>query len=71
MVLQFGCELVSDEHWMESQMTFFFYEQQINRELKGIHICQYVGIGTMKDENLKLMDLHVSYTLGCAGNWNT
>ena len=31
----------------------------------------YVGVGTMKDKKLKLMDLRVSDTLGCVGNWNT
>ncbi len=25
----------------------------------------------MKDEELKLRDLHVSHSLGCAGDWNT
>ena len=25
----------------------------------------------MKDYNIKLMDLSVSNTLGCVGNWNT
>jgi hypothetical protein len=25
----------------------------------------------MKDEKLKLRDLHTSHTLGCSGDWNT
>jgi hypothetical protein len=31
----------------------------------------YVGVGGMKDYKVKLMDLHVSDTLGSVGNWNT
>jgi hypothetical protein len=27
--------------------------------------------GVMKDEKLKLRDLHTSHTLGCSGDWNT
>ena len=27
--------------------------------------------GVMKDQMFKLMNLHVSHTLGCEGDWNT
>ncbi len=31
----------------------------------------YMIVGVMKDLNLKLRDLHESFTLGCPGDWNT
>ena len=31
----------------------------------------YLSVGVMKDLKLKLMDQHVSYTLGDTGNCNT
>jgi hypothetical protein len=30
-----------------------------------------MSVGVMRDEKLKLKDLHVSDTLGCVGDWNT
>jgi hypothetical protein len=30
-----------------------------------------MSVGVMKDDKLKLRDLHVSYTLCCEGDWNT
>ena len=30
----------------------------------------YMSVGVMKDKKLKVMDLHTSHTLGCAGDWN-
>jgi hypothetical protein len=30
-----------------------------------------MSVGVMKDQKVKLRDLHVSYTLGCVGDWNT
>jgi hypothetical protein len=30
-----------------------------------------MSVGVMKDYNLKLRDLHYSYTLGCVGDCNT
>jgi hypothetical protein len=30
-----------------------------------------MSVGLMKDYNLKLRDLHVSYTLCYVGDWNT
>jgi hypothetical protein len=30
-----------------------------------------MSIGVMKDEKVKLRDLHTSYTLGGVGDWNT
>jgi hypothetical protein len=29
-----------------------------------------MSLGVMKDEKLKLRDLHTSDTLGCGGDWN-
>jgi hypothetical protein len=30
----------------------------------------HMSVGGMKDEGLKLRDLHTSYTLGSVGDWN-
>ena len=30
-----------------------------------------MSVGVMKDEKVKLRDLHAWHTLGCAGDWNT
>jgi hypothetical protein len=30
-----------------------------------------MNIGVMKDQKVKVRDLHVSYTLGDSGDWNT
>jgi hypothetical protein len=30
-----------------------------------------MSVSVMKDEEIKMRDLHVSNTLGCEGDWNT
>ena len=51
-----------------SVYTYFYYAQQVKRELKRIHICGY-------RYNERLMtttdDLSASHTLSCVGTWNT
>jgi hypothetical protein len=29
-----------------------------------------MSVGVIRDEKLKLRDLHTSHTLGCVGDWN-
>ena len=43
-----GTPKVEDRHEV-SQKEEFYFEQQINRDLKRIHICHSVGVGEMKD----------------------
>jgi hypothetical protein len=43
----------------------------INREIEIYKEDQYVIVGMMKDQKLKLRGLHVSHTLGWSGDWNT
>jgi hypothetical protein len=31
----------------------------------------YMSVGVMKDQKVKLRDLHTSHTLGYTGDWNT
>ena len=31
----------------------------------------YMSVGVMKDQKVKLRDLHASHTLGYTGDWNT
>ena len=31
----------------------------------------YMSVGVIRDEKIKLRDLHVSHTLGFSGDWDT
>jgi hypothetical protein len=31
----------------------------------------YMSVGVMKDQKVKMRDLHTSHTLGSVGDWNT
>ena len=46
----------------------FYYEQQVKRELKRVHISGYRYNERLTSK--KLMDLRVSHTLGSTGTWN-
>jgi hypothetical protein len=43
----------------------------IDRENERYRENLHMSVGVMKDQKIKLRDLHVSHTLGCVGNWNT
>jgi hypothetical protein len=43
----------------------------LKREIKSYIEDLYMSVGVMKENKLKLRDLHSLDTLGCAGDWNT
>jgi hypothetical protein len=53
----------------EGLLNHFSFDRKI--EEISVKEDQYMIVGTMKDEKLKLRGLHVSYTLGYSGEWNT
>ncbi len=48
-------------------LCFYYDYEEIKREVNRI----LMSVSDTKDYDLKLMDLHASHTLGCAGDLNT
>jgi hypothetical protein len=49
------------------EQNFGVYYEVIKRELRE---DLYMSVGVMKDQKVKLRDLHTSHTLGGEGDWN-
>jgi hypothetical protein len=52
-------------------VSFLVKNQCYEEIIRDLIEYLYMIFGVMKDEKLKLRDPHVSYTLGCPGDWNT
>ena len=48
-------------------LKWFIMKREIENYIEDLHM----SVSVMKDEKLKVRDLHVSHTLGFTGDWNT